>query len=274
MTSSSGAAPNPDAEIAAGLSLEEMVHHNSPEALKLAAQHPALNKELALALLARRDISGAVIEMLSKRGELMKHRVLPVTIASHPKAPRHIALPIVRRLYTFELMRIALAPVAPADIKMAAEEVIIGRLGTISSGERLTLARRSSSRVAAALLLDPEARIVEAALNNSRMVEAGVVKALMREEAPGPLIDLVCRHRKWLLRREVQIALLRNPGTPFGRLLQIVPLLPVEVLREALKTVKLSVEVHGYLERILAAKRQEYGRSSQNIPGSPQPGRE
>lgn len=251
-----------------------MVHHNSSEVVKAAAQHPSLTKELALALLARRDITAAIIESLNKRGELMKHRAISTAVARHPKSPKHVSLPIVRRLYTFELMQIALGPVVPADIKLVAEDAIIARLESVSSGERLTLAKQSSSRVAAALLLDAEARIVESALNNSRMVEAGVVKALMRKDTPMLLIDLVCRHRKWSLRREVQIALLRNPKTPFGRLLQIVPLLPVQTLRETLKTLKLDPEVHRFLERIVAAKNQEHDRSSQNDSGSPLPGPE
>src|SRR5438045_3883053 len=171
----SGAAPQKQVEI----SIEEMVHHLSPEVMKLAAQHAELNEELALALLARRDLVSSAIEVLSKRGELLKHRKVSVAIASHPKTPRHISLPMVRRLFTFELMKIALSPIIATDIKMVAEEVIVGRLESISSGERLTLAKQSSSRVAASLLLDSEPRIVEASLKNPRMTEAWIVKALM-----------------------------------------------------------------------------------------------
>src|SRR2546421_11044220 len=92
------------------LSVEEMIHHTSPELMKLAAQHPELTEDLALSFLARRDLAPSAIEALSKRGDLLKHRKVSVTIAGHPKAPRHIALPIVRRLFTFALMQLALSP--------------------------------------------------------------------------------------------------------------------------------------------------------------------
>src|SRR5215813_8854202 len=237
------------------LSIEEMIHHPLPEVMTLAAQHRELTEELALSFLARRDLAPAAIEALSKRGDLLKHRKVSVAIAGHPKAPRHVALPMVRRLFTFELMRLALSPAVPADIKLLAEEVIVGRLESISSGERLTLAKQASSRVAAALLFDSEPRVVEASFMNSRLTESWIVRALMRSEAGVQLIDLVCKHPKWSLRREIQIALLRNPNTPFGRVLQIAPLLPVRTLSDVLKTSKLASEVQSYLERMLDSRR-------------------
>jgi hypothetical protein len=235
-------------------SIEEMIHHSSPEVMKLAAQHPQLSEELALSLLARRDLAPVATEALSKRGDLLKHRKVSVAIAGHAKTPRHVALPIVRRLFTFELMQLALSPAVPADIRLVAEEVTVSRLESISSGERLTLAKQASSRVAAALLFDSEPRIVQAALANSRLTESWIIRSLMRPQVDVLLIDLVCKHPKWSLRREIQVALLRNPNTPFGRILQIAPLLPVRTVREVLKTLKLSPEVQSYLERMLEAR--------------------
>jgi hypothetical protein len=237
------------------LSIEEMIHHPSPDMMKLAAQHTELIEELALSLLVRRDLAPAAIEALSKRGDLLKHRKISVAIAGHAKTPRHVALPIVRRLFTFELMQLALSPAVAADIKLVAEEVIVSRLESISSGERLTLAKQASSRVVAALLLDSEARIVEASLMNSRLTESWIVRSLMRSEAGVLLIDLICRYPKWSLRREIQVALLRNPKTPFGRILQIAPLLPMKIVRDVLKTSELSPEVQSYLERMLVARK-------------------
>src|SRR5215469_17889111 len=248
------ASPESAQEKQVELSIEEMIHHPLSEVMTLAAQHRELTEELALSFLARRDLAPTAIEALSKRGDLLKHRKVSVAIAGHAKTPRHIALPMVRRLFTFELMQLALSPAVVADIKLLAEEVIVSRLESISLGERLTLAKQASSRVAAALLFDSEQRVVEASLMNSRLTESWVVRSLMRPEASVLLIDLICKHAKWSLRREIQIGLLRNPNTPFGRILQIAPLLPVRTLREVLKTSKLSPEVQSYLERMLEAR--------------------
>ena len=160
----------------------------------------------------------------------------------------------MRRLFTFELMQLALSPAVAADIKLLAEEVIVSRVESISSGERLTLAKQSSSRIAAALLFDSEPRIVEAALMNPRLTESWIIRSLTRPEGGVLLIDLICKHPKWSLRREIQTAILRNVNTPFGRILQIAPLLPARIVREVLKTTKLSPDVQGYLERIVQAR--------------------
>ncbi len=89
-----------------------------------------------------------------------------MALVEHPKTPRHISLPLVRQLYTFEVMQVALTPMVPADLKLAADEVLCNRLETISPGEKLTLAHRASGRVAGELLRDGEARVVHAALEN------------------------------------------------------------------------------------------------------------
>ena len=123
---------------------------------------------------------------------------------------------MVRHLFTFDLMQVALTPVVPADIKMAAEESLINRLERLSQGERLTLAHRASGRVAAALLLDPEPRVIHAALENSRLTESAVIKALMRRDAPAAFVSAVCHHSRWSPRREIRIALLRNEKTPLA----------------------------------------------------------
>ncbi|PYX42560.1 MAG: hypothetical protein DMG81_01330 [Acidobacteria bacterium] len=132
----------------------------------------ALTEDAALALLKRPDLSCEEIERLGKHGSLLRSRKVKLAMLEHARTPRHISLPLVRQLYTFDLMQVALTPVVPADVKLAADDALCHRLETISSGERLTLAHRGSSRIAEALLADAEARVVHAALQNSRLTEA------------------------------------------------------------------------------------------------------
>jgi hypothetical protein len=156
-------------------------------------------------------------------------------------------LPIARHLYNFELMQLALTPGVAADLKMSMEETLVSRLDTISAGERLTLARRGSNRVAAALLADTEERVIHAALASPFMTEASIVKALLKDDAPAPLVEAVCRHPNWSLRRDVQIALLRNDNTPLARVLAFAQGLPTQVLRDVLTHSRLQANVKTYL---------------------------
>jgi hypothetical protein len=218
----------------AAIPLAEEAGNASWEELITAASDPTLTEDRALALLKRNDLPAQALDQFSKMGGVMKSRKVKLAVVEHPKTPRHVSVPMVRHLFTFDLMQVALAPVVPADIKTVAEESLINRLETISQGERLALAHRASGRVAGQLLLDPEPRVIHAALENSRLTEFAVIKALMRRDAPAPLVAAVCHHSRWSPRREVRIALLRNEKTPLARALEFARSLPPSVVREIL----------------------------------------
>jgi hypothetical protein len=133
-------------------------------------------------------------------------------------------------------MKIPLTPAIPGDIKAAAEEILIKRLESLSSGEKMSLARRASGRVVRALLLDPEARVIQTALQNPRLTEAQIVQTLMGSRSPSVLVRAVCEHPKWSLRHEIRVALLRNEKTParFGE--EFARTLPAAQVKEILQT--------------------------------------
>ena len=236
--------------------LAKLVHNPSPDVLRAAAGNPRLTEDLALALLNRRDLPGQAIEELSKNASVMKHRKVINAIVAHLKTPRHVSIPIIRRLYTFELMHLSLAPVVAADVKIVAEEALISRLETIAAGERLTLAKRGSSGVAAALLLDSERRIVEAALANPQMTEVSIVRALMDNDASAALVEIVCNHPKWSLRRDIRLALLRNENISMAKAVLFAHSLPSMALRDVLRHSRLSPNVREYLLRVLEERPQ------------------
>src|SRR5215467_7468189 len=152
--------------------LDEAIQSTTPDVLKAVTADPSLTEDLAIALLKRPDLPPESVEHLSKNPSVAKSRKVKLAILEHAKTPRHVSLPMVRQLFTFDLVRVALAPLTPPDIKLAADETLINRLETIPQGERLSLARRSSGRVAAELLLDKETRVIRTALENDRLVEA------------------------------------------------------------------------------------------------------
>jgi hypothetical protein len=217
----------------------EAPHGKLLDVLKAEASAPTLNEDLALALLKRDDLPPEAIEQLSKNSGVMKSRKVKRAVVAHPKTPRYIAVSIIRQLFTFDLMQVALLPTLAGDLKIAAEEALIKRLEAISSGEKLSLARRASGRVAGVLLLDPDPRIIRAALENPRMTEAWIVRALTRLGVSSALVLAVCNHSKWSLRREIRIALLRSEKTPMGHALELARTIPATVLKEILENSRL-----------------------------------
>jgi len=193
-----------------------------------------MSEDQALSLLKAADISTNTLVEIGRSAATLKSRKLAFALVTHPRTPRHVAIPLLRRLFTFDLMQVALTPVVAADIKRAAEEQILLRIESLSAGEKTSLARRGPGRLAAALLNDKDVRVVAVALENSRLVEVSVVKALMAAGAKPLLFDMVSRHEKWSQRREVQIALLRSEKTPLEVARQLASHFSPESLRDIL----------------------------------------
>ena len=231
--------------------LERLVHDSSPEVLTAVAADPRLTEDLALALLNHRDLPREALEALSKNGQLARLRKVRMAIVVHPRTPRHVSVPTIRHLHTFDLMQVALLPSVPPDVKRAAEEVLISKLAGISSGERITLARRSSGRVAGALLLDKEERILQAALANPQMTELSIVKALKAGRGTELLAPAVSRHQKWSYRNDVKAALLGNKDTPSARLIHLAAELPINLIKDILRNGRLSAQAKNSLLAVL-----------------------
>ena len=230
---------------------EELIASSFDEDLVAAAKHSSLNEDLALAILRRRDLPASVLEALGRNASVIKYRKVLVGLVEHQHTPRHVSLPLLRRLFTFELMQVALAPAVLPDVKLLAQEVLITKLGTLSMGERITLARQASSAVAGALLLHTEPQIIEAALQNPRTTEAGIVKALAKPAVPAVFLTMLVDDQKWSLRREIQIGILCRPEATDPQVLRIAARLPKRVLQELIAQFKLPARRTQMLQRAL-----------------------
>jgi hypothetical protein len=235
------------------------------------ASDPGLTEDLALALLKRPDLHLEVLERLAKNLAATKSRKVRIALVSHAHTPRHVSVPLARQFYTFDLMKVALAPGVPADVKVAVDDVLIARLKTVTLGERLTLARRASGRVAAALLLDVESgeekatrremgkekaeivarenRVMLTALENPRLTEEFVISSVLRPHAGVALVQAVARHSKWSRRREIRVALLRCEHLSLACALEFSAEIPGPALAELLGSSRLPTKIKDQLLR-------------------------
>jgi hypothetical protein len=219
------------------------------------AADSALTADLALAMVKDRTLSAEAIEQICRNTTVMKSRKVRVAVAAHPRASRRIALRLIREFYTFDLMLFALLPAVAADLKRVADELLVARLASITLGERISLARRSSALVAGALLLDKEARVWQTALENPRLSEAALVKALLRPGATPAFVTAVCHHAKWSVRQEIRCALLRHESVPLGRALEFARRIPPAILRDILHASRMPEKSKNCLKEQLKAKK-------------------
>ncbi len=238
------------------------------------AADPALTEDLARALLKRADLPAEVLEQFAKNANALKSRKVKIALVSHPRTPRHVSVPLARQFYTFDLMKVTLSPSVPADVKVAVDDVLIARLQAVTLGERLTLARRASGRVAAALLLDAEianrkiiggktdeeklinaetasraTRVMRTALENPRLTESLVINAVLRPAAGAALVQAVARHAKWSRRKEIRAALLRSEHLSLARALEFSREIPAPLLQEVLNSSRLPGKIKDQLLR-------------------------
>src|SRR5581483_4385177 len=194
----------------------------------------ATGEDGALAILKNADISAEALVALARSPVAAKSRKVILAIVQHPRTPRHISVPLLRRMFTFDLMQVSLTAVVAGDIKRSAEDQMIVRLESIPVGQKITLARRASGRVAADLLHESDPRVISPALENPQLTEALVIRALMKPPTSERLFRLVSQHAKWSLRREVQVALLRSEKTPLEKARIFAKHFPEKFLRDIL----------------------------------------
>ncbi len=251
-----------DETAASSTALASPAPRESVDLLRAAAD-PALTEDLALALLKHADLPAEVLEQLARNSNALKSRKVRIALASHPHTPRHLSVPLARQFYTFDLMKVALSPGVPADVKVAVDDVLISRLKTVTVGERLTLARRASGRVASALLLEVETgdgkavddkvkdakiaaratRVLQTALENPRLTEALVINSVLHAAASTALVQAVARHAKWSRRKEIRAALLRTEHLSLARALEFSREIPAQMLQELLASSRLPAQI-------------------------------
>ena len=229
---------------------DEIQIEETPDQSSLDPVVNVASEDSALAKLKDPELSSEQIEEITRQAGVMKSRKVRMAVACHQKTPRRVVLRIIRELYTFELMRFALTPVAAADLKRLADELLLSRMASIALGERISLARRSSTLVAGALLLDKEAQVWQPALENPRLTEAAIVRALQRTNVTAALVEAISHHPKWSLRNEVQLALLRNAHTPLAKAIEFARRIPAPQLRDILHASRLPEKIKSHLRKI------------------------
>lgn len=246
------------AELAAAASssaeIEGFFKETSKEVLMALARNPHLQERDLLRLLERKDLSQEVVREISQHRETRRNYAVQLALARHPQTPRLVSLPIMKFLYTFDLLRVAQTPAVPNDIKMVAEETILKKLEGMPRGEKVSLARRGTGRLAARLLISTDRELIGAALDNPYLTEGHLLKVLAHESLPPAVVERVAQHPRWCHRYYLRLALIRNPLTPFARVLAFLPEMAVVDLRDICLDHRMPKQVRKYIQAHCTAR--------------------
>ena len=220
------------ARTAVGEELASLLHHHAPDVLLALLDNPALDETQLCVLLDRKDLPAEVLEEVARRKPLLRNYRVKRALAFHPRTPRLASLRLIRELYLMDLVQLTLLAGISAELKRNAEEQLVARLPQLPLGQKITLARRGTARVAGALLAEGHAQVLTVVLDNPGLTEAQVLKALSRESLPVGVVKAVAQHRKWSHTYNVRLALVRHPSSTLSTILAYLPELTVSDLRE------------------------------------------
>ena len=253
------------ARMAAGEELAALLHHHSPEVLLALLDNPALDETQLCLLLDRKDLPAEILEEVTQRKSLLKNYRVRRALAFHPRTPRLASLRLIRELYLMDLVQLTLMPGTSAELKRNAEEQLVARLPQLPLGQKITLARRGTARVAGALLAEGHAQVLAVVLDNGSLTEAQILKALSREQLPVGVIKAVAQHRKWSHAYNVRLALVRHRSSTLSTILAYLPELTVSDLRELAAPGIVSENLRKYL---LAEIQQRIRRGEKAVEGA------
>jgi hypothetical protein len=255
------------AERAVAVSLREEIEgffkETAKEVLMGLARNPHLQERDLLRLLERKDLAHEVVRELAHHREARRNYTVQLALVRHPKTPRQVSLPLMKFLYLFDLLRVAQTPAVPADVKMVAEETILKKLEGMPRGEKISLARRGTGRLAAGLLFNPDLDLIRAALDNPSLTEGLLLKVLAREDLPPIVVEQLAQHPRWAHHYHLRLALIRNPLTPLARVLSFLPDVAVTDLRDICLDHRMPQPVRKYIEAHCAARLNKQRRPSQ-----------
>jgi len=258
--------PRPDhrtAELAARATkaprhlLAPFFKESAKEVLLGLARNPNLMERDLLRLLERKDLPVEVLREIAAHREANRNYGVKLALARHPRTPRLVSLPILKYLYLFDLLRVVHTPAVPADVKMAAEENILRKSQVSPRGEKITLARRASGRVAATLLGTTDRELIQACLDNPFVTEAHVIKSLALDTLPPLAVRMIAGHPRWSNRYHVRLSLLRNPATPIELAEEFIPKMTIVDLREISFDRRMTEEVRTLIAAHCAKRRKQ-----------------
>lgn len=185
----------------------------TPE-LQALVESGGLDEAQALEVLRNPFCTLPVAERLMASRQLLGSHVVRERLAGFPGMPFAAALDLLATLPWLSLLHIAQAPRTPPLVRRHAERRLHGRLHRLSLGETTALARLAHRPLIRSLGEAREPQVLEALLDNPRMVENDLLVLLSRRTAPPEVVTAALRHRRWGRSYSVRLAVATHPSTP------------------------------------------------------------
>ncbi len=198
----------------------------STEELRELVERGQLDEREVLEVLRNPYCTPDIARAVAARREWLRSHAVRERLAAFPGMPFALALDLLPTLPWLSLLHVAQTPRTPPQVRRTAERKLLERIARMTLGERIALARLAHRPLLPPLLACGEPDVLEALLDNPRLVENDVVLMIRRLEAGSALFAAIARHRRWGSRAAVRRAIAAAPAAPLPVALSVLVQLP------------------------------------------------
>ncbi|HEV2288705.1 MAG TPA: hypothetical protein VGR81_07110 [Candidatus Acidoferrales bacterium] len=243
-----------EAKTASSDALRAFLHETNEEILTAILTNPNLTESDVCIVLERLELTQSILGAIAQHPSWKKNEGVRVRMVRHPHCPRRIAITLLRQLFLFDLVEVSLLPSVPGEIRRLAEEVLLQRLPHLPIGEKLTLARRGTARVACGILGEGHPQAASLALNNPFLNEAQILRVLARTGVHERVVASIAKHPRWSCEYNVRMALIRHPAAPLAAVMRFLPDITMRDLHELSAAATLPENLRRYIRREVARR--------------------
>jgi hypothetical protein len=248
---------------ASGDELSLLLHDEREEVLSALLDNPNLQEVQVCLLLGRKELPLTLLEKIAQRQDWMMSYRVRRNLALHPHVGQTVGMQLVRHLFAVDLVELALSPSGSSPLRHLAEELLLARVAQLPTAQKMHLARRGSSRIAAALLAEASSDLLGIVLENPFLNEGQVLKVLSRISLPERVVRAIAEHSRWSNIYSIRLMLLKNSKTPLARVLVFLPAIAMSDLQSLSRASAIPTAFMPHVRRAIASRAQ--GRS-QGLP--------
>jgi len=242
------------AELAASAREEDIVnfvYDPSPRVIKAVLENAHLNEKDVATIAGRKNISGALLEAISKDRRWAESYPTRLALAKNPKTPLFVSLSIARYLRLFDLIEIIRCHGLPLAYRRKIEAIVIEKIPTMPLGIKKTLAKQVAGNVLIKMLQDHDPEVIQLCLNNPYLAESHLFKIISRKDTIEKTIRMIAEHPAWSGRTLIRYSLIHNIHTPLVRGVRFFRDMKLIDLRDLYADPKVPVTVKPFIHREL-----------------------
>jgi hypothetical protein len=214
--------------------ISDIASMNASELRTIVTGPRRLDELEALAVLRNPYCSVEVATMVADRRDLLDLHAVRERLAGFPGMPFSRVMSLMATLPWTSLLALGQSPRTPPLVRRQADKRLAQNLQKMTLGEKIAMSRRAHRPLLPHLVALFDVQVLEAVLDNPRLVETDLLVLLRNRQLPEEFVRLLGRHHRWGSQYRIRRAIVESPATPLPVALSaLVSLRPGDLARFA-----------------------------------------